>query len=317
MANKNKKSSIVVIGGSNIDIQGSSFEKINISDSNVGKIRMGVGGVGRNIAVNIKKLTSEVEFISVVGDDYYGEKILSDLKEKKIYTGNILKVKDNSSVYLSVLDNKNEMVVAVSDMDILKNINVNFLKSKMDMIKNADILVLDTNLTEETIEFIANNKLENQKLIVDTVSVKKAQKIKNILDKIDFLKTNRLELESVCDEKLKSMEEIKKCSLKLNSIGLKNIFVTLGPKGVIFSSLTEQFRITNPKNIEVKDVTGAGDIFTAALVFGVHKNLKSKILCKLAQSASLLKITRDGTDFESFNKQFLFEGLKKYHNINL
>lgn len=310
--------SILVIGACNIDIQGYSKNNMIMHDSNIGNVRFGIGGVGRNIAVNLKKLVSKTNFLTVTGKNYYSKKIIEDLEEKGFNTSNILKVNKEISVYLSILDNKNEMVTAISDMGILTELDKTFLKTKESFIEKAEIIILDSNLPKESLEYIASIKQDHQKLIIDTVSIEKAKKIKNILNKIDYLKTNRLELEALIGKKINGINEIKKiCDYLIDVKKIKNIFVTLGSKGLIFANEKKRYRLSNPKNIEVRDVTGAGDIFTAAIAYGVYKNLPLEYIAKVAQTASLMKITNKGTDFNNFNHETLEEALKKYHNISL
>ena len=63
---------VVVIGGLNIDLQGSSNKPLVLNDSNPGEIAMSAGGVGRNIAENIAKLNIHSKILSYVGDDTFG-----------------------------------------------------------------------------------------------------------------------------------------------------------------------------------------------------------------------------------------------------
>ncbi|MEA4820923.1 MAG: PfkB family carbohydrate kinase, partial [Erysipelotrichales bacterium] len=58
--------SIYVIGGANIDIQGTPFEKLKYKDSNPGIISYSFGGVARNVAENLARLGDNVNFISVL-----------------------------------------------------------------------------------------------------------------------------------------------------------------------------------------------------------------------------------------------------------
>ena len=57
MLNTSVKPFVCVIGGMNIDLQGSSNQPLVFNDSNPGEIVMSAGGVGRNIAENIAKLS--------------------------------------------------------------------------------------------------------------------------------------------------------------------------------------------------------------------------------------------------------------------
>ena len=64
---------ITVVGGINIDIEGSPFEKLKYHDSNPGRIHLAFGGVGRNITENAARLGGDVAMVSVIGDDQMGQ----------------------------------------------------------------------------------------------------------------------------------------------------------------------------------------------------------------------------------------------------
>ena len=47
---------IVVVGGTNVDIQGFPKDRLILRDSNIGSVKVSLGGVARNIAENITRL---------------------------------------------------------------------------------------------------------------------------------------------------------------------------------------------------------------------------------------------------------------------
>lgn len=307
--------SILVIGACNLDLQGIPNENLKFHDSNIGKINVGLGGVGRNIAVNLKKLMSNVNFITVLGENFYSNKILDDLNIKRINTSDILIVPDDSiSMYLSILDENGEMLAGVSDMNILRYLTPEFLKTKEELIKNSEIIVIDTNIPRESIEYIANLKHGKQKLIVDTVSIKKAAKISNILDKIDVLKTNKLEIEALFDRTFRNKKEIRQAMRELIAKGVKNIYLTLGHEGVLAMNSKKSLKLPLPLIKNVVDVTGAGDIFTATLVFCTKNELSLSKTAKVSQAASTIKIAQHGTVPENFSFDILNEQVKKLYN---
>lgn len=307
--------SILVIGACNLDLQGIPNENLKFHDSNIGKINVGLGGVGRNIAVNLKKLMSNVNFITVLGENFYSNKILDDLNIKRINTSDILRVPDDSiSMYLSILDENGEMLAGVSDMNILRYLTAEFLKTKEELIKNSEIIVIDTNIPRESIEYIANLKHGKQKLIVDTVSIKKAAKISNILDKIDVLKTNKLEIEALFDRTFRNKKEIRQAMRELIAKGVKNIYLTLGHEGVLAMNSKKSLKLPLPLIKNVVDVTGAGDIFTATLVFCTKNELSLSKTAKVSQAASTIKIAQHGTVPENFSFDILNEQVKKLYN---
>ena len=307
--------SILVIGACNLDLQGIPNENLKFHDSNIGKINVGLGGVGRNIAVNLKKLMSNVNFITVLVENFYSNKILDDLNIKRINTSDILRVPDDSiSMYLSILDENGEMLAGVSDMNILRYLTPEFLKTKEELIKNSEIIVIDTNIPRESIEYIANLKHGKQKLIVDTVSIKKAAKISNILDKIDVLKTNKLEIEALFDRTFRNKKEIRQAMRELIAKGVKNIYLTLGHEGVLAMNSKKSLKLPLPLIKNVVDVTGAGDIFTATLVFCTKNELSLSKTAKVSQAASTIKIAQHGTVPENFSFDILNEQVKKLYN---
>ena len=70
---------ITVVGGINIDIEGSPFEKLKYHDSNPGRIHLAFGGVGRNITENAARLGGDVAMVSVIGDDQMGQAAKAEL----------------------------------------------------------------------------------------------------------------------------------------------------------------------------------------------------------------------------------------------
>ena len=70
---------IAVIGGINIDIEGTPFKPLLKEDSNPGRIEMSFGGVGRNIVENVARAGGDTAMISVIGDDHMGESAVRHL----------------------------------------------------------------------------------------------------------------------------------------------------------------------------------------------------------------------------------------------
>lgn len=219
---------VLVIGACNIDIQGFANENFQLYNSNIGEIKISYGGVARNIAVNLNKLIKNVKMLTVLSNDKNGNEILIDLKNQKINVDDILITNGNMSTYLSIFNTDSEMVSAISDMSLLNNLSKDYLVKKENIIKKAEFIVIDTNIPKESIEYIASIMDKNSKLIVDTVSIEKAIKIENILDKISILKTNKLELEAIVDKKLHKISDIKKAGELLLKKGVKKDFYYLG-----------------------------------------------------------------------------------------
>ena len=65
------KDAFLVIGGLNMDILGTPSHSFVQRDSNIGRVRLTPGGVGRNIASHLARLGAPVELMAVLGNDVY------------------------------------------------------------------------------------------------------------------------------------------------------------------------------------------------------------------------------------------------------
>lgn len=117
-----------------------------------------------------------------------------ECKKNKIGLENAEQIENSrSSIYLYVNDNEGDLVTGINDMKICENITPEFLAKRLDFINGAKIVVVDCNLSQESIEWLCENV--TSPIYVDPVSVAKVDRVKNVLDKIHTLKPNELEAE--------------------------------------------------------------------------------------------------------------------------
>lgn len=290
----NKSSYITVIGGSNMDIQGVPNKSLVMHDSNPGKVDISLGGVGRNIADNICRLGIGVKLISAVGNDLYGNEILSKCKSYGIDVDDCyISSEYSTSIYVSILNNDNDMQLAISHMNILDKLDVSYIESKHQSINDSLAIVIDTNLSEEVINYITST-YSHIPIFVDTVSTSKCMKIKNIIGRFNTIKLNKYEAEALCNIKINTKFDLKNCANYLIGLGAKNIYITLGKDGVFCANEKEHVIIDGVK-IDIINATGAGDAFTAALVYGYINNLQLDMCAKFAVSASIIALSHENT----------------------
>jgi len=290
----NEKNYITVIGGSNIDIVGFPNKKLRPHDSNPGVVKVSLGGVGRNIAENISKLGIDTTLLTAVGNDLYGNDIISQCKVAGINMSNVLVLENiPSSTYLSIMDNDGDMNVAISHMDIIDELSIEYIKKNDMIIKNSQCVVIDTNLKESVIEFLLTN-YKDVDFFVDTVSVAKAAKVKTLLPFIHTIKPNKLEVEQLCDTTINNDKDVKNAISILLNKGVKNIVVSLGEKGIYYGNNNCIGKLVN-KKVKVVNSTGAGDAFMAGLVYGYINNKSLLDSCKISMTASALTLEHEST----------------------
>lgn len=296
---------VLVIGGSNVDIQGFPNDKLIARDSNIGTVKVSLGGVGRNIAENCARLGIPTRLMSVIGDDPYGQKILKEAQTIGLNMQDTLVIKGTStSTYLSILDETHDMALAINHMDSIEKLSVEYIRAKRSIIEHAQVCVLDTNLSQAVLDYLLTS-FPKTTFFVDPVSTKKALKIKDHLKHIHTLKPNRMEAEALTDSPPDA--SIREIGSKLTC---KRSFISLGSKGVtVFEGSHAHHFNTNP--IEVVNATGAGDAFMAGLVYAYLKGKDLKESATVAMAAARLALVHPDTINPNLNERTLNETLKE------
>ena len=288
-----KKSFVTVIGGTNIDISAKSYLPLKDYDSNPGKTTTSFGGVGRNIADNLSRLNQDIELITVIGDDFNGEEIKRNCKALGINMSNSLIINNAStSTYISILDDNNDMKLAISAMDLYENLTVDFIKSKKEILDESKLCVIDTNIPEKTIKYIVNNF--SIPIFLDCVSTTKALKIKDFIGKFHTIKPNKLEAEILSGIKISDLDSLKKCSNFFIQKGVKQVFISLGEDGVFYSNGKVSGHM-KPFKTKVINTTGAGDAFMSGIAYSYLEGLDIIESCKNGVACATLAIESEKT----------------------
>ena len=255
----------VVVGGVNVDIGGTSFAPLVGADSNPGKVSVTLGGVGRNIAHNLSLMGTDVRMMTAYGDDTYGQKVAASCSELGIDLSHALRLTGyTTSTYLYIADHQGEMTLAVSDMEICKQIGPSYLAANLPLLQNAQVVVADANIPAESLIYLAENC--TAPLFCDPVSTVKAEKLRPILHKIHTLKPNRLEAELLTGVKIQTKADAQRAVDALLQMGVHRVFLSMGADGVCAAMGDQRVWMENiPGN--VVNTTGCGDAFMAALVW--------------------------------------------------
>ena len=273
-----------VVGGVNVDIGGQPFLPLVVKDSNPGKVTVSFGGVGRNIAHNMTLLGIRTEMLTALGDDFYASGIAASCRETGIGISHALRIPgESTSTYLYLNDCEGDMAMAVSDMEICRQITPEYLFSQLPLLESMQIGVFDTNIPEESVVWLAEHC--SRPLFADCVSTKKAEKLRPVLGKIHTLKPNRIEAEllsgvHICDE-----ASLRLAAETLLATGLQRVFISLGADGVLAAEKGQMIRL-HCYPAEVKNVTGAGDACMAALVRAYMEKLSLEDAARYASAAA-------------------------------
>jgi len=259
---------VLVIGGVNTDIGAAPEKTMVMGDSNPGHVVTSLGGVGCNIARNLRLLGADTALLTVLGDDSFGasawrecEALGLDMSLSEIIPGG------RSGTYLYLLDQQGDMTVAVNDMGIYEAMTPALLEKKLPHINRFDLVVIDTNPPEETIRWLCENV--TVPMVADPVSVAKAPKLMGVLDKLYAIKPNRMEAEYLSGMTIRTEADASAAADAILGKGVQQVYISLAEEGIFAGDAGgEKARFGCPR-VEVQNATGGGDAMVAALCAGL------------------------------------------------
>lgn len=285
---------VVVIGGMNMDICGRPNTAIVDRDSNPGKVSLSVGGVGQNMAQSLACLDVPTYLVTVYGNDANGRVMERTCREKGIHLEYSQRLDEyRSSTYMFITDETGDMLVAVNDMDICKQITPSFLKTRLDFVNGAAICLLDANLAPETMEWIGRNV--TAPLFGDTVSTVKADHFLPILNKMSVLKPNAIEAGKLSGIDIHDKASAEEGAAWLLDKGVKTVYISLGAEGILCASRTsgtEEMVHVPPYPTAIVTANGAGDTGMAAIAWSYfdEPNRPIRDVGRIAQAASSIAL---------------------------
>ena len=255
----------VVCGGVNIDIGAHSFAPLRERDSNPGRVELSLGGVGRNIAHNMRLLGVPTYLLTAVGGDSRASQVEQSCRALGIDLSHALRVPDGrTSTYVFVGDSDGDMAIAVSDMEICEKLTPDYFASQLDLLNGAAAVVIDANLPRGSIAYLTEHC--TAPLFVDPVSTVKAEKLRGLLARVHTLKPNRIEAELLSGVQITDGESLRQAAQALLDQGVQRVFLSLGGDGVLAAQRGEVHAAPICK-AEMLNATGAGDAMMASLVW--------------------------------------------------
>ena len=229
----------------------------------------------------------DVRMVTVFGDDINAQKIAASCGELGIDISQSPVIPDGrTSTYLFITDEKGDMALAVSDMEIYKHLTPQMLAQRQTLLNASQAVVLDTNLPAESIQYLADHC--TAPLFADPVSTAKAVKLKPVLGKLHTLKPNRIEAELLSGVKITDDASLQKAAETLLDTGLHRVFISLGSDGVFAADRSGQQVQLPPLPGAMVNTTGCGDAFMAAITWAYLQGTDLTDTAKAGLAASVI-----------------------------
>lgn len=303
--------SIAVVGAVNIDLCGTSDEQLILYDSNPAQTVLSFGGVGRNIAENLSRLGYQVDLITVLADDLLTDRLVSYSESVGISFEHSMHVKGAScSTYMSINNNNGDMILAVSDMKIYDLMTVDFIKTQINFLNTCDVVIVDTNIPEDVVEYIANHC--TAPLFVDPVSTKKALKLKNCVGRFTVIKPNIYEAEILSGIHIEDDFSLEKAANHFHQLGVKYVFISMAEEGVYYSDGTSHGTLPICTAYPVKNVSGCGDAFISAATWSYMSGKSIRDIARAGECAAAILAQSQATVSEELTIEHIEKLLEKY-----
>ena len=285
-------SSICVLGIFVADISFSGNKIPTTGETIIGdSYNIGPGGKGCNQAIAISRLGGQVNFISKLGNDDYGKLAVNKLKKDNIDTSNI------------IISNKHQTGVAGIHVD--RNTGKNAITVVRGAPSSLTIDEINTNIFKQSKIFLTQLEIPKE-VTLHCLKVAKKNGLINILNPapaiklsndffglVDYFTPNEIEAEFYTGIKIDNIKDAKESAYKLINLGIKNVLITLGEKGLFYSDGKEEIYLTATSDKAV-DTTGAGDAFNGGFSFALLKGKKIKECLEIANKVAGFSTTRLG-----------------------
>ena len=249
------------------------------------------GGSVANSIVGLSQLGNKVGFIGKISDDDLGNKYEEGLKKENVeyfYAKKKEVIPTGTCLILITPDSERTMVTFLGTAG---KINENDIDT--NAVKNSEILFLEGYLWDEgepkkAFEKAINNSNKVAMSLSDLFCVERHKP--NFLD----LVKNRLDITFANEQEIMSMLEVTKFVDVINFAKKINklFIITRGEKGAVAINNNEVIECSAKKNLKIKDLTGAGDLFAGGFLHGLinNKSIRESLQTGTDMSSKVIQI---------------------------
>ena len=229
------------------------------------------GGSVANSIVGLSQLGNEVGFIGKVSDDDLGAKYENGLKSENVQYFYLKKKEELPTGTCLILVTPDSERTMCTFLGTAGKINENDVDA--NIIKQSEMIFLEGYLWDEgepkkAFEKAINNAKKVAMSLSDQFCVDrhKSHFLDLVKNKLDITFANEQEVMSLIDAK--NFEEVIEFGKNLN----KQLVITRGDKGAILINGNDVIENGIEKSLDIKDLTGAGDLFAAGFLHGYLNN---------------------------------------------
>ena len=248
------------------------------------QFRVCPGGKGANEAIAASRLGGSVSLITKTGNDLFGRQAKQMFSTEGIRTDYIFADPDHpSGVALIMVNDSGEKYISLSHQEMDKT---------RSEIMDAKVLLIELETPIEMALYAARIAAANNVPVIINPSPRQA-----LPDELFKLSTimipNRMEAEKLTGVKVTDFEAAKKAAVILAKKGVGTVIITMGHRGA-FMYRNGESHIIDAVDTVVRDASGAGDVFCAAICVAISEKMDMLDALRMASAAAALQVSREG-----------------------
>ena len=286
---------IVVIGSTNTDMVVKASHLPAGGETVLGgEFLMNAGGKGANQAVAAARYGNRVVFVAKTGNDLFGERVRSSLREDDIVTDYVsVDPLHPSGVALITIDARAEncIVVASGANMYLSTADVDVAREE---ISAADVVLMQLESPIETVTYAARMAAEaGVKVVLNPAPAPDKPLPEELMRSLYLITPNRSEASRLSGIEVKDMESAREAAKAILDRGPQSVIITLGGDGSLVYD-GQEFTFIEATKVEAVDTTAAGDTFNGVLATMVAEGRNLIDAAREASLAAAISVTRMG-----------------------
>jgi pseudouridine kinase len=201
--------------------------------------------------------------------------------------------------------------VTISDFDIVRRVDPNYLWKHEPLFEQSDLIVIDATLSTDALETLFElADRYHARVCADPTMPSLAARLNPYLSSLYLIAPNAAETTALCGlpDPARTRETAIEAARHLVSMGVQIAVVTLGEQGVAYADGSGGGFIRAMRT-QVVDATGAGDAFSAAVIFGLLNEVPVDEAMRLGMTAAALTLQSHETVLPGLSQELLYDKL--------
>ena len=245
------------------------------------------GGAG-NVAMNISTLGSQVTCLGVIGNDFFGKKLIKIFNENNISSKYIETIENYSTIVKQRIYCNGIQVARVDKEELIEWMPDQSINS-LDFSDYDAIILSDYNKGVLVKPWFLKPK--NTNVLLDPKSG-----YEHLFIHSNIITPNLNELKKISGMNVNSNDSIvNACNKLMKENSFDYIIAKKGDKGMTIVGNQNFIKHIEPHRVDNPDVTGAGDTVIAALSIAYAKTNDIEFSAKFANAAAAIAVNKTGT----------------------